>query len=79
MSNSILYTKSSGMKVTAAVEAILPALADHSPPDVVIACLVIAIILQAPDIEPSKLIEGVKDISEHIALYLTKDDIGTIN
>ncbi len=70
MSEQIIYNKASAKDIAIVIEAMEPVLVGYPTNTVMMACIALAIILQAPDIKVDHLTRGVTGASEWIALYL---------
>lgn len=72
---SITYIKVGGSDVQRIVDKIEDVIEHEDNTHVSIACIVLAIVAQEPDIEPEQLVEAVKGVSEYLAAYLSPVEI----
>jgi hypothetical protein len=75
-SGSVREISATGADVQMIVEQIEPILMGFPRHHVLIACITLAMLMQHPDISPTQLQEGVKGVSQWMALFLstTGDD-----
>jgi len=70
----------SGLEIANIIEAIGEATKTHSDNATLLGCLAMTIILSRPEISKDRLIEGVKDLSNYLVLWLsTETEALTIN
>lgn len=76
---SIQYIKASGEDIGRIVGRIETAIEGEKNSHVSIACIVVALLAQRPDLEPEELQTIVKNTSEYMAASLYSGTSGTVN
>jgi len=77
MNAHISESTATGEQISAVVALIEPCLINVSRPVSIIALLSMVLVLQNPDITPSKLQDGVRDVSRFICLILDDNEDGS--
>lgn len=74
--NSITNAQATGYEIAAIITAIVEATQAHSDEALVLGCIATALTVCNPAISKDKLAEGVKHVSEHMALWVATSDEG---
>lgn len=69
MADKITYNTATGAQLERIVMMMETTLKNENKNHVMMACLSLVLILQVPDISGQQLIDGVRDVSEWVALY----------
>lgn len=72
---SITYIKADGSDIKRLVDKIENVIDGEHITHVSIACLVVAILAQRPDIDPDEMQETVKGVSEYMAACLSPNEV----
>lgn len=78
MSSEPMFTaKATGSEIQAIVLAIEKATRNKNQDHVYMGCLTLALLLQNPNLTMDEMLDGVKAISEYVAMYLSGTGEGT--
>lgn len=77
-SPGIRHTGASFEDVNDVIRKLAPVLNGIDPDLILISCLSIVFLLQRPDIHPEVISDGIRQVSEFVTLYLSKED-GKVN
>lgn len=72
---SVSYVKAAPAEISRIVNRIEDVIDGEQNVNVSIACVVVAIMAQKPDIDPEILPQIVKDVSEYLTAYLVQDEV----
>lgn len=76
---SLTYIKATGEQIEEIVDQIEDVIEGYPTSHVSIACLVVAILAQKPDLDPDKLQHVIKSVSEVIAAQIFEPEEGEVN